>query len=499
LLSSSRAWNGNSTAVRRGSNFLAYLAIAAIALGAGIGIAAGTKWGLLVAALALGFAVSSVGLLKLVVPRYAFGFVAIELPAIFILIASLGLRARTADDLASNPLDFVGSLRLAATALACLLGVIACLSGGQSPGETTTNRPIRIYMLYAAVALTGVFASVSPALTAYRSFEVVAAIAVVVGAYRTAAQSALYRLEALLYWWLVVLLGTVWVGVATFPSVTVQRIDSPIPYQIQGVYPGVTSNTLGALAVILIFWSLGRCLLPKSERGPRLGVAGAIAAFGLITLLAAQYRTGYAALLLGIAFLVFLRSRKATLAGGVIAVVVGAIYGSQIVAKVTPVLLRGAPTQRVTQLNGRVDWWKLALPIWHQSPIIGGGLRTASRLLVLGQSGFGEVSTVHSTWVEALVGTGVLGVAALALFLLISMRRAFLIALRPQGRIVPFLILMSLAVRGFTGDTFESGGLYCLITLVFVMGLRDNLFGRRRVVADKVTPVLSEPVPSSVS
>jgi O-antigen ligase len=469
------------------------LAIVGIALGAGIGVAAGTKWGLLVAALALAFAAGSAGLLDLVIPRYSFGYTTIELPAIFILIASLGLRARTADDLTSNPLDFVGMLRLACTGLAFLLGAIAIISARGRMRETVTNRPLRVYMIYAAVALLGVLVSVSPALTAYRSFELVAAIVVIAGAYRTAGKEALIRLEGLLYWWIVLLLVTVWVGVALFPALTVLRINSPIPYQIQGVYPAVTTNTLGALAVFLFFWSVGRWLAPASERGPRRSVAAAIAAFGFVTLIASQYRTGYAAFMLGIALLFFLRGRKVLAGFGVTALVVGTIMGSRIASEATPILLRGTTAERAAQLNGRLSWWALALPIWRESPIIGGGLRTASRLLVLGAAGFGATSTVHSTWIEALVGTGVLGVAALLIFILMSLRRAFLLAMRPAGRIVPVLILAAMTVRSISGDTFESGGLYCLITLVFVMGLRDKWFGSKRVDGAEMSMPIPEP------
>jgi O-antigen ligase len=208
----------------------------------------------------------------------------------------------------------------------------------------------------------------------------------------------------------------------------------------------------------------------------------------------AQYRTGYAAVMLGIAILLFLRGRKVLAMYGVIAAVVGTVVGSRIATEAAPVILRGADPSQIAKLNGRLNWWELAIPIWRQSPIIGGGLRTASRLLVLGASGFGQTSTVHSTWVEALVGTGVLGVAALAAFLIVSMWRAFVLAIRPHARIVPLLALMTLAVRSFTGDTFESGGLYCLITLVFVMGLRDNLYSRTWVP----TPEETEPAPKPV-
>lgn len=474
--SARRPWYRRGITIALPRTALRNLAIASTALAAGVGIAVEAKTGLIIAALAIIFAAGSVGVFELVLPRYSFGFVTIELPAIFILIASLGLRARTADDLTANPLDAVGLLRLGATALACMLGVIACVKEKPRVDEPVTNRPLRMYLIYSVIAVSGVFVSVSPPLTAYRAFEVVAVIAVIAGAYRTGGKEALMRLEGLLFWWIVMLIGTVWIGVAAFPALTIQRINSPIPYQIQGVYPGVTSNTLGELAVFLIFWSVGRLMLPRLERGPRRWVAIGMVGLGFVTMMAAQYRTGYAALALGIAVLLFLRGRKAVAGLGVIGVVIGTFLGSKIATQAAPVVLRGAQTSQIAKLNGRLNWWELAIPVWRQSPIIGGGLRTASRLLVLGASGFGQTSTVHSTWVEALVGTGVLGVAALAIFILMSLRRAFLTAGRLQGRIVPLLILLAVAVRSFTGDTFESGGLYCLVTLVFVMGLRDQSF-----------------------
>jgi O-Antigen ligase len=499
ILNPTRTWHRRGQPLVAPSRALGSLIIVLTALAAGVGIALGTKWGLVIAAAALLFAAASVGLLQFAIPQYSIGYMAIELPALFILIASLGLRARTAEDLASNPLDFVGILRLASTAVAFLLGVIALIHAKDEIGEKVTNKPMRVYSFYAVVAAVGVFTSVSPALTGYRAFEVIAAIFVIAGAYRTAGKQALMRLEALLYWWTVILIGTVWVGVAAFPDLTVQRITSPIPYQIQGVYPGVTSNTLGELAVLLIFWSVGRLMAPAIERGPRPPVAVAIAVFGFVTLMAAQYRTGYAALALGVAILLFLRGRKVMAGLGVIAVAVGTVVGSRIATQAAPVILRGADTAQIAKLNGRLNWWELALPIWRQSPIIGGGLRTASRLLVLGAAGFGETSTVHSTWVEALVGTGVLGVAALAVFLFISLRRAFLLAWRAHGRIVPLLALTTIAVRSVTGDTFESGGLYCLITLVFVMGLRDVWFEKVKQEESEIPLHTREPVSAGAS
>jgi O-antigen ligase len=210
-------------------------------------------------------------------------------------------------------------------------------------------------------------------------------------------------------------------------------------------------------------------LSPVAERSsPRLSLA--IAAAGFVTLVAAQYRTGYVAFAVGLVILLALRRRAALAAFVLVAVLVGQGF----VEEAQPLLLRGESPEEASQLSSRLEWWSFAIPVWQESPLVGRGLLTATRFEVLGEIGREETSTIHSTWVEALVGTGVIGITFLAASFLVLLRRAIRCALAPAGRIVPLVVLTVVAIRSVTGTTFEASGQSLLIFLVFALNLNDS-------------------------
>jgi O-antigen ligase len=211
-------------------------------------------------------------------------------------------------------------------------------------------------------------------------------------------------------------------------------------------------------------------------------------AFGFVSLIGAQYRTGYVALAVALALLMVLLKRKAWATLAVAAAIGIATFGGSFIADAQPYLLRGATTEQASRLSGRTTYWALAIPVWRESPIIGGGLQTASRFEVLTQLEGGKPDQhIHRTWIEALVGTGILGVAFLAASLVIVLRRALSHALR-GGRLVPALLLAIIAVRTLTGGSIEQGGDTSLLFLTLAMGLRDFIIVPRPG-ADQLPPL----------
>lgn len=421
--------------------------------------------------------------------RARFGHMSVEVPIFLLLMTTLAFRARDAETLAKNPLDAQGIFRLACFGLALGLALIALLSPGRKAAlDRITTRPIRFYYLYALVVLAGVTVSVFPLLTAFRWFEVVVPLFVLAGAYRSVGFEAIARIERMLYGYIILLLGSVWLGVFLFPSLTVDRINSPIPLRIQGIYPGISSDSTGALGTLLILWTLGRMIRPRAERPMSTGFGWAMVGFGFISLIGAQYRTGYVALAVGLALLLVLLKKKGWAALAVAFAIGFATLGGGFIADAQPYLLRGATTEQASRLSGRTTYWALAIPVWRESPIIGGGLQTATRFEVLTQlEGGKQVQNIHSTWIETLVGTGILGVAFLAASLITTLRRAMVQALR-GGRLVPALLLAVLAVRTLTGGSIEQGGDTSLLFLTLAMGLRDFIPGPRPGV-EQVPPM----------
>jgi O-antigen ligase len=383
------------------------------------------------------------------------------------------LRVRDTATLAENPVDPSGLYRLACVGLALVLGGLALTTPRSVAPEDriALPTPLLLFGLYVIVVFIGAPLSVNADLTSFRGVELLAGFVVVLGAVRLTGREAPRRIGAVLYWFIVALIASAWVAVALFPTDALRESRSPLPVQLQGVYPTISSNTLGLLGVLLVVWTLGRMLSSESDRRLPPVLAGILILLGVATLVVAQYRTGYVALALGIALLLLVRGRKAFGALVAVLAVAIAIWGHSLGLQAEPFLLRGQSTQEAEQLSSRLGYWEAALPVWRRSPIVGRGLVTATRFEVLAPLGRSFTSTIHSTWVEALVGTGIIGVALLATALLLAFKQALQEAFRVGGEVVPVFLLTVLIIRSATGTTFEIFGLGTLLFLMIILDL----------------------------
>jgi O-antigen ligase len=447
--------------------------LAALGVLTGGAVAAGSAW--------TGMAVAFAGAFLLVGfllwrdergPRASY-FV-IEAPVLLLLLTTYSIsRRRDVASLTETPLDSSAQLKLILVGSALLLGGMAWLAWGES--SRTFPLAFQLYSLYVVVVLVGAINSVDPALTLYRGIELAAVVVSVSAAYRVFGGAAVSRLEKLLYRLTLVLVCSVWVGVLVAPDqAVVPASTSPLPWQIQGVYPAIASNGVGTLGVLLAVWSIARLFSRESEDRARPALLLAAAVLGMATQLLAQYRTGYVALAVAAALFLALRGRKALAVLVVAAGLAVTFWGlSAATERAEPLVLRGQSVDQAADLSGRRFFWEHSLPIWRESPLVGGGLLTATRLEVLPSIGYSETATIHGTWVEALVGTGVVGTCLLALALLALWRDAVPEAVRQGGRIVPLALVSVLTVRSLTGSSFESLGLGALLILTLALSLHE--------------------------
>ena len=452
---------------------------ASLTSGGAIAVAAGGLWRMLAlggAALGLGASLSSVVVAKRVLRAVLF----VEVPVLLLLASSLVWRARTTDDIAADPLDAAGQIRVGCVGLAGLLALTALVWPSRT--EARVGRvalPFRLYGAYVLVVFAGAPLSVQPLLTAYRGVELATAVLVLLAARQSVGLEAIGRIGTTLFWFLVALVGSVWAGVLVFPSLAVQPLlneAAPIPWNVQGVYPSIASNGVGTLGVTLTIWSLARARPGGGGRPLRPALAYALAAVGVVTLGASQYRTGYGALAIGVAVLLALRNRRMLL----VAVLLGsaiwmAFLGPQLVEQAAPFLLRGQTAEEARGLTSRVEWWEASIPVWEKSPLVGRGLLTGTRFEVLARLGLRDTGGIHSTWVEVLVGTGLIGLGLLLASAAVSVRRALTLALTPGGAVLPLLLLTVMLVRSVTGNTFESfQGLETVTFMWLALSLGDG-------------------------
>jgi O-antigen ligase len=384
---------------------------------------------------------------------------AVELPISLLFISTLVFRLRTAQDLATNPVDTAGAFRVACVATAGLLGLFALLSPkAPSLRLRTTTTQFRIYAAYAFVVFLAAPISLAPALTAYRGVELATGVIVFAGAWSVAGDDAGRRVGALLFWFVVALVASVWLGLLVYPSLALKQyldLSIPVGVSLAGAFPLLSSNDVGFFGVLLTVWSLARATSSDPVHHLRRGIAYPLAVVGVVTLVGAQYRTGYVALVVAMTALLVLRRKWLLLGSMALAVAALVISIPTLIHAAQPYALRGTNTQLLTNLDSRVVWWSHAIDVWQESPIIGRGLLTATRFEVLEPLGLDVTATIHSTWVEALVGTGLLGLSLVALALLMTLRRAVRVALRDRAELVPLLVLVVIMVRSFTGSTFE--------------------------------------------
>jgi O-antigen ligase len=453
---------------------------ASLTSGGAIAVAAGGLWrSLALGAVTLGLGAS---LSSVMVSRRALRAVLfVEVPVLLLLASSLVWRVRTTDDIAADPLDAAGQIRVGCVGLAGLLALTALVW----PARGTTrvgpaSLPFRLYGAYVLIVFAGAPLSVQPLLTAYRGVELATAVLVLFAARQQLGTEAIPRIGATLYWFLVALVASVWAGVLLFPTLAVQPLlneAAPISWNVQGVYPAIASNGVGTLGVTLTIWSLA---LARARGGGgqalRPAVAYPLAAVGVVTLGASQYRTGYGALVVGVAVLLALRNRRLLVVGALLAAAAWlAFLGPQIVEEAAPFLLRGQTAEEARGLTSRVEWWEASIPVWQKSPLVGRGLLTGTRFEVLARLGLRDTGGIHSTWVEVLVGTGLVGLGLLGAAVVVSVRRALTLALRPGGALLPLLLLAVMGVRSVTGNTFESfQGLETVTFLWLALSLGDG-------------------------
>jgi O-antigen ligase len=407
------------------------------------------------------------------------GFIAVEAPVLLLLLSTLVFRERSADELAYNPLDAAAQFRVLCVALALMLAAMALISrphAAPSNGRLT-SLPIRVYVLYVVVVFLGAPLSISLGLTGYRGIELLTGVIVMVGARRSVGDEAAERIGTVAYWFTVGLLLSIWIGFIVLPDEVKYQIsnpNAPLGWQIQGFWPSISSNGVGALGVLVTFWSLARLRTLPSATSLQRRLAYAIAGLAVATLIFAQYRTGYVAFVVGL-LVALLLGRRWVLATVVLMVVLGAIAmgPSSLVEEAQPYALRGQTTEQASKLSSRVDFWRASIPVWEESPLIGRGLLTATRFEVLAPLGLPYTSGIHSTWVEALVGTGLIGLTLLSLSFLITLKRALARALW-SGDLLPVLLLTVLAVRSITGSTFESFSYQAMIFLWLALALSDD-------------------------
>ncbi len=205
------------------------------------------------------------------------------------------------------------------------------------------------------------------------------------------------------------------------------------------------ANALGCslavlLAAVFLLWYRGHC---------RLLTLAPMAAIGVFTLLWADSRTALLAFIIGAAAVVARRSLwrwgAALLAASLGIILIAAVPLRTLLGMTGGLSRSGDPTEMLT-LTGRTEIWAFVWDKVQLQPWFGYGYNSSKFILplFLGLPGL-TVDEAHNTWLQNLLGTGIVGTAPLVALVVLQL---FLYVRAPD----PFrdLLLFIMLVWGIT-------------------------------------------------
>ena len=398
--------------------------------------------------------------------------------AVFFALGTLTWRIRSASDLDSNPVDGAGAIRLAMDVLALAAVIMGISLRSPSRVKSIDIGPLSFYVLYVVVVVVGAFAAIEPTLVLFRAAELGIMLAV------AAAVASWCSFRSVLTWLFrahLLIIPILVLSILVFPGQSLVPTGGIIPFRLGVAFPMMSFNTVGMFGLTLMLLAVGL-------HHRRIWIFSGVAIIVL-----AQYRTGYVAVAVVLFVFVCAYSR------GRYVPMAAVLLPSFLVFSQSDFFerawIRGeTASQSATTLSGRTGFWSLGLEVWERSPVIGTGLTSGTRYEVFSDLGRGTISTIHGTWVEALVGTGVVGVAALAGFFLFGVRVA--VAIRGVS-MVPLLLLVATAVRSITGTTIELASIPALTVLIVVASAAK--FRRAQTVNSTVKSKSVSDDPASIS
>ncbi len=333
---------------------------------------------------------------------------------LLIFLSSLVFRVREVSTARTDPLDFWAMMRIVPQAL--VFAVLAIKFAVRRPPwlGSLFRGPMGALTVYGIVCLVSSLWSVYPSWTLYKSWEFlvdVALLALVLAVVRSTEE---YRSLFTLTWALfLVQLLWVWIGVFIWPEEALHpHIGRTGSYALNGVFPIMGANSVGEAGAVLAILGLCR-LLPLRGAGTNRRWNSLLVVFGTASLLASQTRSALAGFVFALVVF-FVLSRRIRLGLALAALGVPLALFTSLGEAVWNFIRRDQSSAELASLTRRTDWWGFAWHQFSQHPFTGLGAYAAGKFAVLGNLKV-NASTLHSDYMEVLVGTGFWGMVPLVL------------------------------------------------------------------------------------
>ena len=337
---------------------------------------------------------------------------------LFAALSGLDYRWEAYDvaDIAADPIDASVKVRLFLDAVVAFILLVRLLTD-----KTAWLRPMfrglfGILTVFVLISLTTTLWSAKPYWTFYKSAEYGLDIALIVAVAVSVKSLMEYKL---LFNWVYGLSGAL-VGLAMVEAIFMPGLafdygptgTLAMP-ELTGVFPAQAPNGIGTFGAILAIVALCR-LMSESEQNSNRGWYQMILGFGLITMFMTEARSAIGAFIFAV--ILFLILTRRIVAGTILATVSAfVLMVSGIGRSIFDYMMRGQTALQFQHLTGRMELWSVAWQKITERPFVGWGAYAGGRFVVLPlvkKTGFVDVD---STIVEALLNTGIFGLAALLL------------------------------------------------------------------------------------
>lgn len=269
----------------------------------------------------------------------------------------------------------------------------------------------------------------------------------------------------------------------TFPNYAVDQWtfeeSESLSKSLGGVVPRVNPNSLGQFSAMLLFAGIASWVF----RGRLSKENIALIAVGGTALILAHARTSSVAVIVLTVALLVISKRGASklMLGGIVAA------GILSIAVVVEFFLRGQDVDMLMSMSGRTEMWTIAWPVIQENPWFGIGIGGHKKLdISLGM----EFSSLDSTYVEAMVGVGLIGTSFLVMFVLVAVLRTSALAMRSlRSKAAPhsfcliaggFVFLMF--VRSLVGPSFQLLHWNLVMLLTLVVAMLESGRGMKKII-----------------
>jgi O-antigen ligase len=306
----------------------------------------------------------------------------------------------------SEPVDAVAMLRIGPEAI--VAGVLLLRLVLRRPAwlRSLFQGMVGALCFYALACIVSAIWSVYPAWTLYKSGEYLIYVAflatILVSVQSSEEYASLFNLT-----WTFLGFDLLWTWTQTFlwPEAWDQW------GRLTGVWPIEAANVVGEVGAFVAIIALCRLLPLEGRRSDRIWYS-LVLLLGGSALVMSKTRNDLGAFLFGFVLILLVSKRFRLGIALAAAAAVPLIVLAGVNATVHDYLTRGQSEGEMLSLTGRMGWWSFAWQQFQHHPFTGLGAYAAGRFAVLGKLGL-DMGSLHSDYIETIVGTGIWGLVPL--------------------------------------------------------------------------------------